>query len=147
VAKHETAEHFGATHAVTPEQLAELHASLTGSQGWDYTFDVVGTPPTIRSAWDNARRGGTVVVVGAGRADAMVSFSAQELFLHDKRLLGSFYGGADVRRDYPMLLRLWQAGKLDLDGMITKRITLDEINDALQALRDGANVIRQMVVC
>jgi S-(hydroxymethyl)glutathione dehydrogenase/alcohol dehydrogenase len=86
-------------------------------------------------------------VVGAGRADAMVQFSAQELFLHDKRLLGSFYGGADVRRDYPMLLRLWQAGKLDLDGMITTRITLDEVNEALRALRDGANVIRQMVVC
>lgn len=147
VDKHETARRFGATHAVTPEQVAELHQSLTGNQGWDYTFDVVGAPPTIRSAWDNARRGGTVVVVGAGRADAMVRFSAQELFLHDKRLLGSFYGGADVRRDYPMLLRLWQAGKLDLDGMITTRIKLDEVNDALRALRDGANVIRQMVVC
>jgi S-(hydroxymethyl)glutathione dehydrogenase/alcohol dehydrogenase len=145
VAKHETAKHFGATHAVTPDGVAELHATLTASQGWDYTFDVVGAPPTIRSAWDNARRGGTVVVVGAGRADSMVQFSAQELFLHDKRLLGSFYGGADVRRDYPMLLALWKAGKLDLDGMISKRITLDEINEGLQALRDGANVIRQIV--
>lgn len=146
VDKHETAKRFGATHAVTPEGVAELHALLTGSQGWDYTFDVVGAPPTIRSAWDNARRGGTAVVVGAGRADAMVQFSAQELFLHDKRLLGSFYGGADVRRDYPRLLSLWRAGKLDLDGMISKRITLDEINDGLQALRDGANVIRQIVM-
>jgi S-(hydroxymethyl)glutathione dehydrogenase/alcohol dehydrogenase len=145
VEKHEAAKHFGATHAVTPDGLAELHASLTGSQGWDYTFDVVGTPPTIRSAYDNARRGGTVVVVGAGRADAMVQFSAQELFLHDKRLLGSFYGGANVRRDYPMLLSLWRAGKLDLASMISRRITLEEINDGLQALRDGANVIRQIV--
>lgn len=145
VAKHETAKHFGATHAVTPDQVADLHASLTDSQGWDYAFDVVGAPATIRAAWDNARRGGTVVVVGAGRGDAMVRFSAQELFLHDKRLLGSFYGGADVRRDYPRLLSLWRAGRLDLDGMISKRITLDEINDGLQALRDGANVIRQIV--
>jgi len=145
VDKHETAKHFGATHAVTPDGLAELNASLTGSQGWDYTFDVVGRPPTIRSAWDNARRGGTVVVVGAGRADSMVEFSAQELFLHDKRLLGSFYGGADVRRDYPRLLALWQAGRLDLEGMISRRITLEEINDGLRALRDGANVIRQIV--
>ncbi len=145
VEKHETAKHFGATHAVTPDGLAELHASLTASQGWDYTFDVVGVPPTIRSAWDNARRGGTVVVVGAGRADSMVEFSAQELFLHDKRLLGSFYGGADVHRDYPRLLALWQAGRLDLESMISRRITLEEINDGLQALRDGANVIRQIV--
>jgi S-(hydroxymethyl)glutathione dehydrogenase/alcohol dehydrogenase len=145
VDKHETARHFGATHAITPDQLAETHATLTESQGWDYAFDVVGAPATIRSAWDNARRGGTAVVVGAGRGDAMVQFSAQELFLHDKRLLGSFYGGADVRRDYPRLLSLWQAGRLDLDSMISKRITLDEINDGLQALKDGANVIRQIV--
>jgi S-(hydroxymethyl)glutathione dehydrogenase/alcohol dehydrogenase len=145
VDKHETARRFGATHAITPEQLGETNAALTANQGWDYTFDVVGLPATIRSAWDNARRGGTVVVVGAGRGDAMVSFSAQELFLHDKRLLGSFYGGADVHRDYPRLLSLWRAGRLDLDGMISKRITLDEINDGLQALRAGGSIIRQIV--
>lgn len=145
VDKHEAARHFGATHTVTPDELAGLHASLTESQGWDYAFDVVGAPATIRGAWDNARRGGTAVVVGAGRGDAMVQFSAQELFLHDKRLLGSFYGGADVRRDYPRLLSLWRAGKLDLDSMISRRITLDEINDGLQTLKDGANVIRQIV--
>jgi S-(hydroxymethyl)glutathione dehydrogenase / alcohol dehydrogenase len=144
--KHETAKRFGATHAVTPDELAGLHASLTGSQGWDYAFDVVGAPATIRAAWDNARRGGTAVVVGAGRGDAMVRFSAQELFLHDKRLLGSFYGGADVRRDYPRLISLWRAGRLDLDGMISRRITLEEINDGLRALKDGANVIRQIVI-
>jgi S-(hydroxymethyl)glutathione dehydrogenase/alcohol dehydrogenase len=145
VDKHETAKHFGATHAITPEQLAETHTTLTESQGWDYTFDVVAAPATIRSAWDNARRGGTVVVVGAGRGDAMVQFSAQELFLHDKRLLGSFYGGADVHRDYPRLLSLWRSGRLDLDAMISKRITLDEINDGLQALRAGGTLIRQIV--
>jgi S-(hydroxymethyl)glutathione dehydrogenase/alcohol dehydrogenase len=143
--KHETARHFGATHTATPDELAGLHASLTGSQGWDYAFDVVGAPATIRAAWDNARRGGTAVVVGAGRGDAMVQFSAQELFLHDKRLLGSFYGGADVRRDYPRLLALWRAGRLDLDSMISKRITLDEINDGLRALKDGAGLVRQIV--
>jgi S-(hydroxymethyl)glutathione dehydrogenase/alcohol dehydrogenase len=143
--KHEAARHFGATHTATPDEVAGLHQSLTASQGWDYAFDVVGAAGTIRAAWDNARRGGTVVVVGAGRGDAMVQFSAQELFLHDKRILGSFYGGADVRRDYPRLLSLWRAGRLDLDSMISKRITLDEINDGLRALKDGANVIRQIV--
>ncbi|GAB3457505.1 Zn-dependent alcohol dehydrogenase [Actinophytocola sediminis] len=145
VDKHETAKRFGATHAITPEQLAETHATLTESQGFDYTFDVVGAPATIRSAWDNARRGGTAVVVGAGRGDAQVSFSAQELFLHDKKLLGSFYGGADVHRDYPRLLALWRAGRLDLEAMISRRITLAEINDGLQTLRAGGNLIRQIV--
>jgi S-(hydroxymethyl)glutathione dehydrogenase / alcohol dehydrogenase len=146
VAKHETAKRFGATHAATPEGLAALNAELAGNMGFDYTFDVVGIPATIRSAWDNARRGGTVVVVGAGRADAKVEFSAQELFLHDKKLLGSFYGGANVQRDYQRLLSLWRAGRLDLEGMISKRITLDEINEGLEALRDPGDLIRQVVL-
>jgi S-(hydroxymethyl)glutathione dehydrogenase/alcohol dehydrogenase len=145
VDKHETAQRFGATHATTPDGLAALNGELAGHMGFDYTFDVVGIPATIRSAWDNARRGGTVVVVGAGRADVMVEFSAQELFLHDKRLLGSFYGGANVHRDYQRLLSLWRNGRLDLEGMISKRITLDEINDGLDALRGPGSLIRQIV--
>ncbi|HEX4705486.1 MAG TPA: Zn-dependent alcohol dehydrogenase [Pseudonocardiaceae bacterium] len=147
IAKHEAALRFGATHAVTPDGLAELNQALTGSMGFDHTFDVVGIPATIRSAWDVARRGGQVIVVGAGRADAMVQFSAQELFLHDKILRGSFYGSANVRRDYDRLLGLWRAGRLDLDGMISKRLTLDDVNEGLATLRDGGtDLIRQMIV-
>ena len=63
--KHDAALAFGATHAVHPDQLAELSAQLTGGEGFDYAFEVVGTPQTIRAAWTAARRGGTVVVVGA----------------------------------------------------------------------------------
>jgi S-(hydroxymethyl)glutathione dehydrogenase/alcohol dehydrogenase len=145
VEKHEVAKRFGATHATTPEGLQELNAQLTASEGFDYAFDVVGAPATIRSAWDIARRGGTVVVVGAGRGDAMVQFSAQELFLHEKRILGSFYGSADIRRDYTRMLDLWKAGRLDIEGMISRRIGLADINDGLQALRTGT-LIRQVVM-
>ena len=147
VAKHDIALRFGATHAVTPDGLAALNQELTGSMGFDYAFDVVGIPATIRSAWDVARRGGQVIVVGAGRADANVPFSAQELFLHDKVLRGSFYGSANVRRDYDRLLDFWRAGRLDLDGMISKRLTLDDVNEGLAALRDGGtDLIRQMII-
>ncbi|MBP2473052.1 S-(hydroxymethyl)glutathione dehydrogenase/alcohol dehydrogenase [Crossiella equi] len=142
-AKHEAARAFGATHTATPEELPDLLAGLTGG-GVDYAFEVVGLPATIRSAWDSARRGGTVVVVGAGRADAQVAFSAQELFLHEKRLLGSFYGSSDVRRDTARAIAFWRAGLLDLDGMISRRLPLSDINDGLDTLR-GGTVIRQVV--
>lgn len=72
-------------------------------------------------AWSAARRGGTVVVVGAGRTDQQVAFSPFELFFDEKALLGSVYGSADVRRDFPRLIALWRAGRLDLAGMITQR--------------------------
>lgn len=144
--KHETAKHFGATHACTPEGLEELKASIGAVEGFDYTFDVVGVPTTIRSGYDQARRGGTVVVVGAGKSDAMVEFSAQELFLHEKKILGSFYGSAHVHRDTAKLVKLWRAGLLDLDGMISRTIGFEGINDGLDVLRKGStDVIRQVV--
>jgi S-(hydroxymethyl)glutathione dehydrogenase/alcohol dehydrogenase len=54
------------------------------------------------------------------------------------------YGGADVRTDFNRLLRLYKAGRLDLDGMISRRIRLDEVNDAMGSLGD-ADVIRQVI--
>jgi S-(hydroxymethyl)glutathione dehydrogenase / alcohol dehydrogenase len=144
-AKHDAARRFGATHATTPDGLAEVSRTVTGGEGFDYTFEVVGLPATIRSAWDAARRGGTVVVVGAGAADADVRFSAQELFMTERRLLGSFYGSGDVRRDYHRILALWRAGRLQLAEMISRRLPLAQVNDGVRALRAGENVIRQIV--
>jgi S-(hydroxymethyl)glutathione dehydrogenase/alcohol dehydrogenase len=59
--------------------------------------------------------------------------------------LGSFYGSADVRTDFLKLLRLWRAGRLDLEGMITRRVTLDELDDAFRAMTAG-EVVRSVVV-
>jgi S-(hydroxymethyl)glutathione dehydrogenase/alcohol dehydrogenase len=119
-------------------------AEVTGGEGFDYVFEVVGRSETIRQAWDLTRRGGTTVIVGAGRMEDMVSFSAFELFFSEKKLLGSYYGSGDVRRDFDRLLDLWRAGRLDLDGMITQRLQLDDLNDAFAALKSG-EVIRQVI--
>ena len=144
-AKHAVAQRFGATHAVHPDDLAALSAELTGGEGFDYAFEVVGTPATIRAAWSAARRGGTVVIVGAGRADARVEFTPFELLFDGKKMLASLYGSADVRTDYARLLGLWRAGRLDLEGMITQRLKLDDIDDALAALGSG-DIVRQVII-
>jgi S-(hydroxymethyl)glutathione dehydrogenase/alcohol dehydrogenase len=143
--KHEAARRFGATHAVHPDQLGALTAELTAGEGFDYAFEVVGTPQTIRAAWTAARRGGTVVVVGAGRPDQQVEFTPFELLFDGKKMLGSLYGSADVRRDYARMLSLWRAGRLDLEGMITQRLKLDDLDHALGALGHG-DVIRQVII-
>jgi len=143
--KHEAARRFGATHACHPDSLGELSAQLTGGEGFDYAFEVVGIPQTIRTAWTAARRGGTVVVVGAGRTDQQVEFTPFELLFDGKKLLGSLYGSADVRRDYHRMLGLWRAGRLDLEGMITQRLKLDDLDQALDALGHG-DVIRQVII-
>ena len=117
---------------------------LTVGEGFDYVLECVGHPQTIRSAYDVTRRGGTVVVVGAGRMDQKIEFTAFELFYDEKTLKGSIYGSANVRVDFDRLLRLWKRGKLDLEGMISRRIKLEDVNDAFRAIREG-EVIRSVI--
>ena len=143
--KLEWARELGATHTAMPDQLDALKAELTsGGMGFDYAFEVVGRSDTMRQAYDAARRGGMVVVIGAGRMDDMVQLSAFELFYNEKTIQPSYYGSAHVTRDFPLLLGLWQAGKLDLEGLISRRIALEDINDAVEALKRG-EVLRQII--
>lgn len=114
---------FGATSACPPEDLPAVAGA-----GFDFTFDVVGAPATLRTAWDATRRGGTVVVVGAGRMDAEVTFSPFELFYMERTLKGCVYGSADVRRDFHRFLDLWRTGRLELTPLISRRIGLGGIN-------------------
>jgi S-(hydroxymethyl)glutathione dehydrogenase/alcohol dehydrogenase len=143
--KLDIARRFGATHAVHPDGLSQLSTDVLGGEGFDYAFDVVAVPQTLRSAWVAARRGGAVVVVGAGRADQQVEFSPFELLFEGKRILSSMYGSANPRRDYGRLLGLWRAGRLDLTGMISHRLRLDDVDQALGALGRG-DVIRQVIL-
>ena len=144
-AKLDVARRFGATHAVTPDRLSDLVTEITGGEGFDYAFDVVALPQTLRTAWNAARRGGTVVVVGAGRAEHQVEFNPFELLFEGKRIIPSLYGSASPPRDFPRLIALWRAGRLDLEGMISHRLRLEQVDDALDALGRG-DVIRQVIV-
>jgi S-(hydroxymethyl)glutathione dehydrogenase/alcohol dehydrogenase len=142
--KLEMAKKFGATHVCTPDALPGLTQEITAGQGFDYALECIGNPTTIRATYDAVRRGGTAVIVGVGRMDQMIQFSAFEFFFADKTLRGSMYGSSNVRTFMPKLLRLWKAGKLDLEGMISRRIQLEDVNDAFRAMRDG-EVIRSVI--
>jgi S-(hydroxymethyl)glutathione dehydrogenase/alcohol dehydrogenase len=142
--KLETAKKFGATHGVKPDDLAAVQAEITGGAGFDYAFEAIGSPVTMRAAYDAIRRGGTAVIVGVGRAEQTFELSAFEMFYSEKTLVGSYYGSTDVRSDFARIIRLWKAGRLDLEGMITRKIALDDINDALGAMERG-EVVRQVI--
>lgn len=142
--KLEMAKKFGATHAVKPQDVEGVKNEVTGGEGFDYALECIGNPATIRGSFDAVRRGGTAVIVGVGRMDQMVQFSAFELFFQEKNLKGSMYGSANVRTDFNRLLRLWKSGKLDLEGMISRRIKIDQVNDAFRAMQAG-EVIRSVI--
>ncbi|GAA3140648.1 Zn-dependent alcohol dehydrogenase [Planomonospora alba] len=143
--KHELARKVGATHAITPDELPDALGTLTGGQGFDYGFEAVGKSAAIMTAWQATRRGGNTVVVGAGAMDDTVPLTAFNLLFEGKNILSSLYGEADVRRDFPLFAELYKAGKLDLETMISARIRLADLNDAVAALR-GGEVLRQVVV-
>jgi S-(hydroxymethyl)glutathione dehydrogenase/alcohol dehydrogenase len=145
--KRKAAEAFGATDLIDPsvgDPVGQVR-DATGGRGADYAFEVIGRPETILQAYNTARRGGTVVIVGTPSTDATVTFSAFQLFLDEKRTLGCVYGSSQVRRDFQRFVDLAEAGQLDLGAMVSRRITLDEINDAFRAIEVG-EVIRTVVV-
>jgi S-(hydroxymethyl)glutathione dehydrogenase / alcohol dehydrogenase len=136
----EAAKRFGATDCCTPDSVFAVLDELNDGAGADYAFEAVGRPDTIRLAFDATRKGGTCVVVGAGQMDDVVEFTPFELFYFEKQLRGCLYGSSDVRTEFGRLLSLWKAGKLDLDGMITRRLRLDDLNDAIDLLRAGDGI-------
>ena len=137
--KLELARQFGATDVVDASLRDPVQAvmELTGWRGVDYAFEVLGRSVTIRQAFDMARRGGTAVVVGAGRADDIVSFNALELMFAARALVGCTYGSTDPDRDFPRLLDAYQRGALDLEGLISHRTDLEGIEDAFARMEAG----------
>lgn len=143
-AKREAALVFGATEAVDEAGMADAIDATAGGLGFDYVFEVVGRSTTIRAAWDATRRGGTTVIVGAGSVRDEVAFSAGELFGSGRSLLGCVYGSADVRTDFQRVLRLWRSGRIDLESLVSRRIALDDVNDAFAAMEAG-EVLRSVI--
>jgi Zn-dependent alcohol dehydrogenase len=117
---------------------------LTGG-GADHAFEVVGSPATVRLAWDAIRPGGQVVVVGLVPRGVDVSIPGIEL-LSDKSLRGTYYGSGDAARDLPGLAGLALAGELDLAGVVTHTTDLDGVEEALGRLRRGEGARTVVVV-
>ncbi|MEU1332102.1 Zn-dependent alcohol dehydrogenase [Streptomyces sp. NPDC005865] len=136
--RREAALRFGATEAVAPDELADAKQRITAGEGFDYVFEVVGKSATARTAYETTRRGGTLCVVGAGAMDDHLQLNMFELFFDEKRILPSMYGGGDVLTSYERAIALWRAGRIDLAGLITHRVQLAEINEALDQMRTGA---------
>jgi S-(hydroxymethyl)glutathione dehydrogenase / alcohol dehydrogenase len=141
-ARRDLATALGADAAFAPDDPG-IRAAVD-PVGFDVVIDAVGRSTTIRAAWTAARRGGRVVVVGAGKADDVVPFSALELFHDEKTLRGTFYGSTDMVRDLPMMVDLWRSGRLRLREMIDDVVPLDEIADAVERQVSGA-ALRVMV--
>jgi len=144
--KLEFAMRFGATHTVNPTLQDPVAAirELTGGLGADYTFEVFGSSQTVQTAYLAARKGGTVVVVGLAPVGDNASIDPVMLVRQEKTLKGSYYGSARPAIDMPTMVQLYRAGKIDVDGLITRTYRLDQINQAYKDI-DGSDAGRGVI--
>jgi S-(hydroxymethyl)glutathione dehydrogenase / alcohol dehydrogenase len=139
-ARREAAPRFGATDVIDPttENVIERVQALTGGIGVDDAFDAVGSGVAIEACIWSTRNGGTTILVGAGGLDQSVSLAPPVIFtLSERKIMGSFLGSSNGRRDIPRLIALWRAGRLDLESMITARRPLAEVNEAFADMTAG----------
>jgi len=145
--KREAAARQGATDLIDPADgdVAEQIRAATDGRGSDYAFEVVGRSDTILTAYDCARRGGIVVVVGMPPVDSSITFPGLGLFLDAKEIRVSNMGSSQIRADFPRYVALAETGRLDLGSLVTRRIALDDVNDAFRAM-DAGEEIRTVIV-
>ena len=132
------ARSFGATDTIeAPPKIGDAVREVTGGRGADFVFDTVGTPHTIAEALGAARKGGTVVLTGLSRVDAVGPVPLFPFVMQEKRLIGSAYGSGRPPEDIRRLVDWFKDGRLKLRELVNRTYTLSQVNEALSALAAG----------
>ena len=135
----EFAMKFGATHSVNAadrDPVAQVK-ELTGGRGADYTFEVFGSGETIKAAYDMCAKSGTATVVGIAPVGAEAAINGVDIVRNEKTLRGTYYGSARSRTDMPTMIDLYLSGKLNLDDLVVRHYSLDQINEAYGDMDEG----------
>ncbi|WP_229477914.1 S-(hydroxymethyl)mycothiol dehydrogenase [Mycolicibacterium mageritense] len=144
--KLEWAKELGATHTVNAADSDAVEAvqDLTGGFGADVVIDAVGRPETWKQAFYARDLAGTVVLVGVPTPDMTLQMPLIDFFSRGGSLKSSWYGDCLPERDFPMLVDLYQQGRLPLEKFVSERIKLDEVEDAFHTMHEG-KVLRSVV--
>ena len=133
------AKEFGATDTMlsTTADVPGKIRNLTQGRGVDYAFVTVGVPAVFQSTPDLLAAGGAMVMVGMTGTNDEVNYKPVNIASMNQSLLGSRMGQTVLSRDIPWLIDLYRQGRLKLDELITKRWSLDQINEAMADTRAG----------
>ncbi|MGH9047222.1 MAG: Zn-dependent alcohol dehydrogenase [Acidimicrobiales bacterium] len=143
--KLELARRFGATDTVDASSVDPVGAviEMTGG-GVDHAFEAIGLKVTAEQAFAMLTIGGTATVVGLLPPGTNIEVAGLSL-IGERKLQGSLMGSNRFRVDMPRLVDLYLQGRLDLDNLISARITLDEVNAGFKAMQTG-EVARSVIV-
>jgi NDMA-dependent alcohol dehydrogenase len=142
--KRELAPKFGATHTyASVEEATEAIRAETWGRMCDKVICAmgVGQGSMISSIMGIVAKRGRCVVTNIHPSTEMdVSLNLMDLTLMEKQIVGTIFGSANINYDIPHLLQLYRLGHLDLEGMVTNRYKLGDINQGYQDMRDGKNI-------
>ncbi len=130
-----------ATHEVNAatDDAAAVAKRETGGRGVDVVIESAGSASAFRVTTEAVRPGGQVIWLGKVDVNNDVAFRWGSL-MQEKRIRRVSYGNTRPRRDFPMLARAYLDGSLLLDELISRRISLAEINDGFAALKRGETI-------
>jgi len=139
--KLKLAEKFGATHTINPlkTDVKEEIEKVVGKDGVDVAIDSTGIVKVIETAYCVTSATGRTILVGVPPINEKVSIYTLPLHF-DKIITGSYGGETNPSVDIPKYIALYQKGKFDLKDMITHYFYLDDINEAIVAIRSGETV-------
>jgi len=133
------AKEYGVTHVFNSNNVGDLNSGIkdiVGDKGADVVIDTTGNARVIEKAYDLTHPDGKTILVGVPRKGDNISIYS--LPLHFKKILtGSHGGSVQPDLEIPRLIALINEGKMSLEGIITHEFNLDEINDALDAIKRG----------
>lgn len=136
--KLKLAREWGATQTYTSVEAEEQGITA------DYVIEAVGHPRAFETAFKMIGFGGTMVTVGLPAPGAMSEVEPVKITGRAETIIGSYLGSAVPSRDIPKFEQLWRDGKLPLEKLISNEISLDEINEGMDALASGT-VLRQVM--
>ncbi|MDD9906347.1 MAG: zinc-dependent alcohol dehydrogenase family protein [Rhodospirillaceae bacterium] len=138
------ARQLGATHTVNASDAdhVEQVRDLTNG-GVDYAIDLAGVIPAMKTAYEVTRYGGSVVTAGLSPSTAEFSFIQSNLVSEEKSIRGSYMGSCVPVRDIPRFISLYKQGRLPVDKLISRKVSLDEVNEGFDRLQNG-ETIRQI---
>jgi len=145
--KLEAAKLFGATHGLDAksDKIAQAVKDLTNGYGADYVFVTVGAKQAFDQAPALVARGGKIILVGMPATGVMSEIDPGTIANDCISIIGSKMGASNIHVDIPNLIEMYKAGSLKLDELITARYPLEQINDAIAAVKRG-EALRNIIV-
>ena len=148
-AKQEMARKFGMTDFINPSEIGndkvvQAIVDLTGG-GADFSFDATGNTNVMRQALECCHRGwGESIIIGVAEAGKEIATRPFQL-VTGRVWKGTAFGGARGRTDVPKIVDWYMEGKINIDDLITHKLSLDEINTGFDLMHEGKS-IRSVVV-